>query len=45
LVDVAELHRRFEAAVSAFQVEVDQDVALKLNFRKMFAKYGSIRIG
>ncbi len=43
-VEVANLHGRFEAAVSAFQKDVDANTALQQNFRKMFVKYGSIPI-
>ena len=45
MIDVAELHNRFEAGVCAFQADVDRDAALQMNFEKMFVKYGSIHIG
>jgi elongation factor P--beta-lysine ligase len=44
-IDVAELHRRFETAVTRFQGHVEADQPLQDNFRAMFKKYGAIHIG
>lgn len=45
VVDIRELHRRFESAVSQYQSELENDTTLQGYFSTLFPKYGAIRIG
>jgi len=45
VIDIRELHRRFEGAVSQYQGELENDTALQKYFSTLFPKYGAIRIG
>ncbi|MGZ6207686.1 MAG: hypothetical protein ACXWMS_09035 [Syntrophales bacterium] len=45
LVDIRELHRRFESAVSQYQNDLENSTTLQGYFTTMFLKYGAIRIG
>ena len=45
LVDIRELHQRFESAVSQYQNDLENSTTLQGYFATMFPKYGAIRIG
>lgn len=45
VVDIRELHKRFESAVMMYENDIEKDKVLQSNFTKLFPKYGSIRIG
>jgi len=45
VIDIRELHRRFESAVIQYQSELENDPTLEKYFSTLFAKYGAIRIG
>jgi hypothetical protein len=45
VIDIRELHRRFETAVLQYQSELESDPTLQKDFSTLFPKYGAIRIG
>ena len=45
VIDIRELHRRFETAVLQYQGELDNNSTLQKYFSSLFHKYGAIRIG
>lgn len=45
IIDIREFHRRFEAAISKYQTDVDNCALLQTHFKNMFPKYGVINIG
>ena len=44
VIDIRELHWRFESAVSQYQSDLEHDTTLQGYFSAMFPKYGAIRI-
>jgi len=45
VVDIRELHKRFESAVLLYKNDIERDTILQRNFTKLFPKYGAIIIG
>ena len=45
VIDIRELHRRFESAVLQYQSELQNVTTLQKYFSTLFPKYGAIRIG
>ena len=44
VVDIRELHKRFEESLCRYKVQLEGDADLQQNFTKMFPKYGAITI-
>lgn len=45
VIDIRELHRQFETAISNYQNDVDTNTKFQTHFTVMFPKYGAIKIG